>query len=263
MGGLKKLFGGGSSEPTPPAQPQTQEQAGPPGEDLGAALMRLTRTYWTRAPDELARLQSEVDSLAWPKLLRLHHLVCLELLHVTGALQKDSLSAELPKDATGDLYLKTAARLQGAGSPYLPKHATVIQRPRGTVQLPPRQGELRNASSSHHGALEVLRLNKANHPVALDFIPLQDMTAVALGPPSLFPPAKVLFRDGREEVVCLPLLYGASWFSNEPSDQNGSMTRFSCHHKDVTGGIGLGHQDFMSGGVMFGLGSVMQIDFAR
>lgn len=261
MGGLKKLLGLGGGEA--PQQQQQQQQAGPPGEDLGAALMRLTRTYWTRAPDELARLQAEVDSLAWPKLLRLHHLVCLELLHASGALQKDSLSSELPKDANGELYLKTAARLQGAGSPFLPRNATVIQRPRGTVQLPPRQGELRNASSSHHGALEVIRLNKDNHPVSLDFFAFQDLTAVALGPPSLFPPAKVLHRDGREEVVCLPLLYGPSWFSAEPSDQNGSMTRFCCHHQQVTGGIGLGHQDFMSDGVMFGLGSVMQIDFAR
>jgi hypothetical protein len=261
MGGLKKLFGLGGEAPSP--QQQQPQQSGPPGEDLGAALMRLTRTYWTRAPDELSRLQSEVSTLAWPKLLRLHHLVCLELLHATGALKKDSLSAELPNDATGELYLRTAARLQGAGSPYLPRNATVIQRPRGTVQLPPRQGELRNASSSHHGALEVIRLNKDNHPVALEFFAYQDLAAIALGPPSLFPPAKVMHRDGREEVVCLPLLYGASWFSEEPSDQNGSMTRFSCHHKDVTGGIGLGHQDFMSGGAMFGLGSVMQIDFGR
>lgn len=259
MGGLKKLFGGG--EPAPSAAPQPQ--AGPPGEDLGAALMRLTRSYWTRAPDELARLQPEVSSLAWPKLLRLHHLVCLEVLHATGSLQKEAFGVDLPKDGMGELYLKTAARLQGAGSPYLPKAATVIQRPRGTVQLPPRQGELRNASSSHHGALEVIRLNKDNHPVALEFFAFQDLTAIALGPPSLFPPAKVLHRDGREEVVCLPLLYGVSWFSAEPSDQSGQMTRFSCHHKDVQGGIGLGHQDFMSGGVMFGLGLVMQIDFAR
>lgn len=223
--------------------------------------MRLTRTYWTRAPDELARLGPEVDSLPWPKLLRLHHLLCLELIHATGSLKRDSLSADLPVGPTTDLYLRSAARLMGAGSPYLPRAATVIQRPRGTVQLPPRQGQLYNASASHHGALEVIRLEN-NHPVALDFLGFSQLVSVKLGPPSLFPPANVSSVGGRNEVFCLPLLYGPSWFSEEPTDQNGSMTRFMGHHANVQGGIGLGHQDYMCDGVMFGLGSVMQIDFA-
>jgi hypothetical protein len=257
MGGLlKKLFG---SEETPPSPAPS---AAPPGEDLGSALMRLTRTYWTRAPDELARLRPELDSLPWPKLLRLHHLISLELLHSTGALAPGFAGLDLPPGDLTSLYIRTANRVAGEGSPYLARPATVIQRPRGTVQLPTRQGELYNASITHLGALEVVKL-KNNHPAALDFIPFKDLARVSFGPPSLFPPANVQYADGRNEVVCLPLLYGASWFSTEPTDQDGSMTRFVGHHKEVKGGIGLGHCDFMCGGVMFGLGSVQQLEFAQ
>ena len=39
------------------------------------------------------------------------------------------------------------------------------------------------------------------------------------------------------------------------------MTRFVLHHRDVEGGVGLGHQDFTSGDALRGLGSVQQIDF--
>ena len=249
MGGLlKKLFS--SSEPAAPAP-----QPAPPNEELGAALMRLTRTYWTRAPDELARLAPELDTLPWPRLLRLHHLISSELMHASGAL-------DLPEGENTALYVRTAARMVSASSPFLPKPATVIQRPRGTVQLPTRQGELRNASNTHHGALEVIRL-KNNHPVALDFIGLGELARVSFGPQSLFPPANIQYRDGRNEVVCVPLLYGASWFSFEASDQNGSMTRFVGHHKQLQGGMGVGHSDFMCGGVMFGVGSVQQIDFTH
>lgn len=255
MGGLlKKLFG--SSEPAAPAR---AAEPAPPNEDLGAALMRLTRTYWTRAPDELARLAPELDSLPWPKLLRLHHLISTELMHASGALSGGS-SIDLPEGENTTLYIRTAARMVSADSPYLPKPASVIQRPRGTVQLPTRQGELRNASNTHHGALEVIRL-KNNHPVALDFIGFGELARVSFGPQSLFPPANIQYRDGRNEVVCVPLLYGCSWFSTEPSDQNGSMTRFIGHHKQTQGGMGVGHSDFMCDGVMFGVGSVQQIDF--
>ena len=248
MGFLKKWFGGAEA-PLPP-QPQ---------EDLGAALMRLTREYWTPAPGERAQLEPGVESLPWPKLLRLHHLVCLELLHANG-LTTDGGAMDLPESPAAALWVKTAARLASPESPFHPRSADVLQRARGPNPGKLLSGDLRNASSSHFGALEVMRLEN-NHPVALDFVPFGELARVGVGPRSLFPPAQLLYRDGKKDVVCLPLIYGASWFSAQATDQDGSMTRFVLHHRGVEGGVGLGHQDFTSGGALFGLGSVQQIDF--
>lgn len=248
MGFFQKLFG---LAPSPPAEPPQ------PAEELGAALLRLTRQYWTRDPAERARLEPEVDTLPWPKLLRLHHLVALEVLHVNGL---DAIDLPASPDAT--LLVRTAARLSGPTSPYRPRPATVTQRARGPAPGRVLQGELRNASSSHFGALEVLRLNPQNHPVALDFVPFAELSAVVVGPPSLFPPSQLHYPDGRLEVACLPLLYGVSWFSKTPSDQDGSMTRFVALHQEIQGGLGVGHQDFLAGGSMFGMSSVQQIVFS-
>jgi hypothetical protein len=247
MGSLKKWLSGAP----PPAPP----------EDLGAALMRLTRTYWARAPEELARLKPEAETLPWPKLLRLHHLACLELLHAVG-LTTTGGGMDLPASPEAELYVQTATRLSSATSPFRPRQAVVTQRPRGEAPGKTITGELRNASATHFGALELIRLDKDNHPLALDFASFDELALVAVGPPSLFPPSKLQYRDGRTEVACLPLLYGASWFSAQASDANGSMTRFVGHTPKVQGGIGVGHQDFMCGGVLFGLGSMQQLAFS-
>jgi hypothetical protein len=169
---------------------------------------------------------------------------------------------DLPAGPDATLLVRTARRLSSPASPYRPRSATVTQRARGAAQGRVLQGELRNASSSHFGALEVLRLDQNNHPVALGFVAFDELAAVAVGPPSLFPPSQLRFRDGRVEVACVPLLYGVSWSSPTPSDQDGSMTRFVALHPEIQGGLGVGHQDFLVDGSLFGMSSVQQIVFS-
>jgi hypothetical protein len=107
----------------------------------------------------------------------------------------------------------------------------------------------------------VVRL-EGTRPTAVDFVPFDALHSVHLGPPSLFLPARLQYEEaGRADVVALPLLYGASWFSGRPSDRDGSMTHFVCLRKGESGGIGLGHQDFFAGGTLFGLGSIEAIEF--
>jgi hypothetical protein len=247
-GFFKRLFGGAKEEP-------------PPAEDLGAALVRVHRAYWTRSAAEKDDLVSRAPSLDWREVLRLHHLVCLDLLAAAGNDVEKSLDAA--PGANTDLCVKTLERLRSPESPYRPRVAGVFQRGKGAdaPRPPDLRGPLSNASFSHLGALEVIRL-KDQQPTAVDFVPFDALQAVNLGPPSLYPPARLDYEEpGRTEVVCLPLLYGPSWTTPDESDRNGSMTRFVCHIKGVEGGLGIGHQDFRCDQSLFGLGSVEGIVF--
>ena len=260
MGFFQRLFarGGGASNPPPD------------DEDLGATLVRLHRAYWSPAPDEKQRLQAAtIEGLSWRDLLRLHHLVCLDLLHAAGLTEasEDALGKmlELPEGPDAELYARLVERLRGPTSPYRPRQACIFQRrrvdPTPARPEPDLRGELSNASLTHLAALEVIKL-EGTRPTGVDFVPFEALHSVHLGPPSLFPPARLDYVEaGRGEVVALPLLYGASWFSARPSDRDGSMTHFVCHLKSTPGGIGLGHQDFTAGGALFGLGSIEAIEF--
>jgi len=43
----------------------------PDDENLGAALLKPQRAYWSSAPNEKEDLYEKIDSLDWGKLLRL------------------------------------------------------------------------------------------------------------------------------------------------------------------------------------------------
>ena len=239
--------------------------------------MQLQRTYWTYNPDEKAALLARYpDSLSWSEILRLHHLTCLELLSSeegNAQLMGDQEgSMDAPKGAAYDLCRELAQRLLSQDSPYRVRHCDIWKGEAGqSGQRPPDlQGQLRNASLTHLGCLEVVHLDEQNHPKELSFIPFDDIRGVLFAQPSLFRAAKVLYEDSREEIVYIPLIYGVSWLTDNKYDHDGTMTRFRCHLRfdefNMAIGIGIGHQDFIltgpeaeSIGTLFGLGSIGEI----
>jgi hypothetical protein len=133
---------------------------------------------------------------------------------------------------------------------------------------PTMDGTLRNASLTHLGCVEVLRMDSQDRPTGIDFIALDDIRGMLLASPSIFRAAKILFEDGRPgEIVRLPLVYGFSWFTGRGEDTDGTLTRFCSHITTPISssplGIGLGHQDFVlespKGASLFGLGSVGEL----
>jgi len=238
------------------------------------ALVALQREYWTRAPKEKAALLARLDALEPRETLRLHHLNCLDLLAASRYASPDDELEAPPAGEELELCKKLLGRLADAKSPYRPRLAHVWQVRRDATpeanRAPDHHGALTNASLSHLGALEIIRL-EGTTPTELDFFALDAIRAVHIGPPGLFRPARVYLEgetDSERFVPALiPLLYGPSWESVYEFDKDGTMTRFVFHVDGVLGGrglaMGIGHQDFTfaNGGLLFGMGSIERIAF--
>jgi hypothetical protein len=173
--------------------------------------------------------------------------------------------AELPHKQT---CVHALARLLSKESPYRERPILVWQgNPDGLDQREPDlYGHFRNASMTHLGSLEVVRLDDEDNPRELAFIALDDIRGVVFAPPTIFRYGKLLYDDGRpDEIVLLPLLYGTSWRSRHARDRDGSITRFAGHLKipgsDQDFFIGVGHQDFVvrERATLFGLSSIGEI----
>jgi hypothetical protein len=234
----------------------------------------IQQKYWTPNPDEKkSLLEKGSDDLGWEQALRLLHLTCLELLS-DGSCKEQFIEyaepAEVPLGDDRELILKLITRLSSEGSPCKPRLADVWQGKAdgSNMRNSDLQGLLHNASLTHLGCIEVIRLDDIKRPSEMAFIPLGDLKDVVLDRPALFRHAELIFKDGRpDEKVILPLLYGISWFSPYANDQDGSFTRFICSLQPkedrMAFSIGVGHQDFFieSGGgtSLLGLGSIGKI----
>lgn len=235
------------------------------------AAQRLQKLYWTANAEEKAALLTRYpDDLSWSELLRLHHLNCVELMNqpqggtarMNAEFDGTALSPDEPLSA---LHGELVQRLLALESPFRARYVEVWQ---GEDQARPADlaGQFRNASASHFGCLEVIRVDARFEPLELVFVPFDDLWVVNLAGASLFRAAKLFYDvDRTDEVVLVPLLYGISWFTQQPYDQDGSMTRFCCH-LEVGGeplGIGIGHQDFQldvdERRTLLGLGSLSQL----
>lgn len=227
--------------------------------------LKIQMAYWSHNPVEKeALLRRGVERLGWGDLLRLHHLTCMELYFQAEAAGDDSD----PQEASGpaaDLCRQIIGRLLGADSPYRPRAAQVWQK---SGDDPDLQGTLANASVTHLGSLEIIRMDQERGRFeGIEFVPFADLHNVELAEPGLFRPARVnRVGGGGPEVALIPLLYGVSWLSARESDYDGSMTRF-CAHLLVEGvegdlPVGIGHQDFMlDRGTLFGMASVAAVAF--
>jgi hypothetical protein len=281
------LLGGCQSEQraAPPAKEAKKEPRKMSHDESGELMDALVKTqtdYWQFNPEAKAGLvRSDPLQLAWPEALRLNHLCCLEVLETEkgrAAFQSEEVGADDQVDlAEGldlDFWPDLLGKLVSNESPYRPRHCDVWQgdAPMSEAREPDLGGPFYNASLTHFGCLEVIRLDARQRPRELAFVPLDDLDAVVLAQPSLFRAAGLFYNDGREhETVWAPLLYGISWRSTHQYDRDGTFTRFVGHQQvsglDESFGIGIGHQDFVikkgdGGATLFGLGSVSQISVA-
>lgn len=242
--------------------------------------MKLQRAYWTyNSAEKAALLNRYPNYLSWPEILRLHHLACLELLNTQeGKAQLTSEQGEsfqAPEGFTSDLCQELTNRLLSGNSPYRVRHCSIWQGEAGkSEERPPdHQGFLRDASLTHLGCLEVIRLDSQFEPRELAFISFDDIQGVVIPQPGLHRPAKLFYEYSKgAETVCIPLIYGISWLTNNEYDHDGSFTRFCCHlvfeKLNSNVGIGIGHHDFFLGlpkaeneWRIFGLGSVGEMVF--
>lgn len=243
--------------------------------DLTSPELRIHREYWTRNDEEKAFLLARYpDSLSWSETLRLHHLNCLEIVSESKAQFVAAHTTAEPAETTGpafELCKELSKKLLSRESPYRPRHCAVWQGQPGESDKREAdiQGEFSNASITHLGCLEVIRIDSNQQPTELAFIPLDEIRGALFAERALFRAGKLFYDDGREdEMVSAPLIYGISWDSPNTYDRDGTMTRFCCHiHSEGIGaasGIGIGHQDFTvpkedGSATLFGLGSVGEI----
>lgn len=256
------------------AESNTTSYGGKPGEtDQTLEMARKLQTnYWSLDADELFRLRSRsLGDLTWEQRFRLLHLVCLEMLSQDSVKKQlmgvQPIPQKAPGGASQQLIVELIRMLLSKKSPYRSGHIAVWQGVPGESgnRGPDLEGELRNASLTHLGCLEVLRLDKDQKPTELCFVPFDRLRGVIFSGQALFRYAKLFYDDGREdEIVMVPLLYGISWHTLNQSDHDGTLTRFLCgmtvEEKEMTFSIGVGHQDFLIRGekqdTLFGLGSV-------
>lgn len=246
---------------------------------MGACGWRLNyRSSTGRSALQKEKLLAiEPGQRTWPQKLRLLHLVSLQLCaspDIRRQIESDQATVEdAPPSPERDLCVALAADLAGPGSPYRPRSCSIWQEkdPDAKTDPPQLTGRLQNASLTHLGAIEVIRLDEKMKPKEIAFVGLQEIRALLLASPALFRPGKVIYEDGHAEMVWVPLLYGFSWTTPHEYDRDGTMTRFVAQLPKDDGPqrcIGIGHQDLIVVGeekekrTFLGLGSVTEISTA-
>jgi hypothetical protein len=243
-------------------------------------FIELQQNYWSRNPNERAHLMArETSSLQWHEMLRLHHLNLMEMLEhpealaqwMDGDVDADPVAPDAPISYE---CLDLSRRLTAPESPYRLRYCLVWQGDLATCddREPNFRGMLQNASITHLGCLEMVRIDEQGNPKELVFVPLDDIISVAMSGVSLFRAGRVFYEDGTDEVALFPLLYGLSWATPQDYDHDGSMARFCCHMmgeglEPNSTGIGLGNQDLTvleedDMRALFGLGKLTRLDTA-
>jgi len=128
------------------------------------------------------------------------------------------------------------------------------------------KGMTSNASLTHLGAVEVIRLSTDEQtPDCIDFVTFGEIEQLNCVGTSQLRSALVTIEGRQPESVWVPLLYGLSWHSYNPSDRTGEVTRFILHSDLRVGpitGIGVGQQDFLTvaeGAKMIGFGGIRRL----
>jgi hypothetical protein len=240
---LERLFG--------PRRPQQRDYHRGPKlvglDPIGERAIELQKRYWSPAPEQLQELEERgLAALDWPDKLRLHHLRCLALLDAAdGVLRRGLLAPQAERPSASELssgldpllherVAGSAKALLGRRSPYRPRHGFAWLGdgpPEGdAVPYSDFQGRIVNASLTHLGSVEVIRLDPSTlEPAALEFIAFDEIMTLARGPredrSTPFVPARILREYGQGElVVLLPLRLGPSWFALEPKLLRGETT---------------------------------------
>ncbi|HLJ57199.1 MAG TPA: hypothetical protein VKT77_19340, partial [Chthonomonadaceae bacterium] len=110
---------------------------------------------------------------------------------------------------------------------------------------PHMMGLLRNASATHLGCIEVFHLDEAFRPARLSFLSLDEIISCD----SRNGARRIVYEDGRQEIVQISMLYGTSWMTGQGLFHDGSMTLFYFHWQvpelDMSVGVGYGQQDLV------------------
>jgi hypothetical protein len=216
-------------------------------------VYQVHKKYWTYNAEEKDKLLAKTERTT-KENLRLLHLILMgyfeseegrEHLH-----DEDSFDEEdWDKDTQSQCKTILDSLIQGY-NPFRPKQCYIWQ---GEIaeeetQNPDMQGKMINASLTHLGCVEVIRLDEENNPTEVDFIPLDDLSGIMFAQPSIYRAAKIFYdTEEPDEVVYIPLIYGLSWYSNNEFDHDGSITRFCCNMETdhpLVNGVGIGMQDF-------------------
>ena len=235
----------------------------------------IQQKYWTLNPDEKKHLlEKGIDDLSWDESLRLLHLTCLEMLSDGPGREQLMLEEEPEKDSqvaspgdNRDLILRLVTRLCSDTSPYKPRAVSIWQwRPdKPDKREPDIIGIFRNASLTHLGCIEVIRLDDEKQPVELSFVSFDELHKAIFWGSGPFRYGEFELIGGRsKERMLVPLQYGISWTTPNAFDRDGSYTRFICHMESeqhqFSINIGVGHQDFMMAEgehtSLLGLGSI-------
>jgi len=125
------------------------------------------------------------------------HLICLEYLDSKDRknIDDEDFNDELPFNDSKDICTEIIDCFLNKESPFCFKKGFVWQGEPGKSEKgnPDLQGDLLNASMTHLGCLEVIKIDKNENPAKVDFIPFDDIRGIIFASQSLFRLAKIFY----------------------------------------------------------------------
>jgi|GEM_PF-1331242 len=257
------LSKGHTAEPLKPIPERAASEDEVHDDELVAGLVQgavdLHQAYWSPDPDAKAKLLDKTtDELSDDEKLRLLHLMCIDLMW--NRLDDEDMNEDIPDGPERDRMRELRDALMCDGKPQSPVPTAMAWLGHGgggsEARPPDHTGRLCNASLTHLGLLEVVRIDEKDMvATCVSFIPLASIARLMVAGASLMSAARISYTDGRDdEKVLVPGLYGLSYHSPHAHDQDGSRTRFPLHlqhddeddlrHHGPSMGIGIGTCDF-------------------
>jgi hypothetical protein len=218
-------------------------------ERLLEEIFTLQDHYWSVNNKEKEALLAQFpEDLDWKGLLRLHHLLCMEALDTsTGGLSQ----TKTPSSPSWEIRLllnKTTNKLLHDKSPYRPRYCEIefdiLTRQKHFKRI---SGVLMNASLTHLGSIEVIRINPELHPVSIDFIPLERVHSIMNNTKG----ALVTYTDKKEKDICYlasHYFYSSACHQFINREQTDYIYILKQDNHNYLPGIGLGVQEFMING---------------
>ena len=212
-------------------------------------------------------LNKGIQNLEWSELFLLHQYLCSELLSIgpgRAQVMDGSLANNAcPEGERKELLLKICQKLCSPESPYRPCEGTLHFK---GIARPALSGLLKNASSTHLGTIELIRLTKDGYPDSLTFTCFEEIQSIQFLTDGAYRLTKVAFRDEeKEEYFLAPTLYGLSLLSPHVFDQDASTSRYLCalQVEGTSLSIALGQQEILALGNIIpkGFQSIQSIDF--
>ena len=166
-------------------------------------IFQFHRAYWTFNRKECDELTNKYPTLSPGEKLRLLHLLCIEIANSNlgqkiingGDIRADQYKKGAWETGSKDTIVKIVRELSSKDSPFRKRKCLLWRGAPGESEQrePDHTGEMRNASYTHLGSLEVIRIDENQNPIEMDFIPLDDISGAMFANPSLYRAGKVFF----------------------------------------------------------------------